>query len=65
MEKYQMRKLLKNRAWVPGACPSPPEINELGGALKRVFGLSDADLTPLYANPGEYLDDDPDDEEAS
>ncbi|HUJ89500.1 MAG TPA: hypothetical protein VLX12_04830 [Syntrophorhabdales bacterium] len=41
-----------------GACPSPlpPEVNELGNALKTLLGYSDADLEPVRVCRGTYLD---------
>jgi hypothetical protein len=42
-----------------GACPSPllPEVKELGKALKKLFGYSDADLQPVRVCRGECLGD--------
>jgi hypothetical protein len=35
----------------------PPETVELGNALKKRFGFTDADLRPVHVYPDEYLDD--------
>jgi hypothetical protein len=49
-----------------GTCPSPlpPEVNELGNALKKLFGFTDAELQPVRVCRGEYLDDEKEGEKA-